>query len=183
MRNNQKTLLAVIHSAAHEAANFHEPYCKRVDGRQEVVFETAVTRVPSRYVGLLQGVARHFDRHVGQDPRDLAALFEPDAYERLCQLSASHFYFWRIIAFSADLAQNLPMKVSDIERGAAEFKHRCFIGSALGLRLMKSQLPDIRFITSAERTELYREGFVVAKGDFPFIAADHITMEVNPLFA
>ncbi len=183
MRINQRTLLAVIHSAAHEAANFYEPFCKRVESRDDVVLETAVSRVPSRYIGLLQGVARHFSRYVGQDPRDLSALFEQDAYERLCEVSASPFYFWRIVAHSADLAQSLPMTLSDVERGAAELKRRWLIGSALGQRLMKTHMPDVRFSTTTERKELFREGYVVPRRDRPFIAEDHFTMELNPLFA
>jgi hypothetical protein len=113
----------------------------------------------------------------------LASLFSPEAYEVLCRRSASPFYFWRIVAQAAELTTALPMQVADIERGIAETRYRWLIGTALGQAMMNTAIPSAARSTPADRQKMLLEGFMVARLGSTFDAADHSTMEANPLFA
>jgi hypothetical protein len=132
--------------------------------------------VPARYVGLMQGVARQCLPYDGT----LASLFSPDAYALLCKRSASPFWFWRIVAHAAELTKALPMQIPDIERGVAELRHRCLIGSAWGQSL--SSRPSLSSMLTTEIVGLQREGFIVSRLGLSFDATVRETMELNPLF-
>ncbi len=181
MRTNLNTLRAALCSAARQAANCHEAFGRRVTGkadRQHQTGETAAERVHSSYLGLIRGVASQCS-----GSNDLKGLFTPAAYELLCQRSASQYYFWRIVAEAAEHTKALPMEISDIEGGLQQLRHRIFLATALGQRLMAKPLSSIGRLSASERTEWQREGFIVARHGMAFNAQIADSMEVNPVFA
>jgi hypothetical protein len=66
--------------AAREAANYNEPWTKRVAERHEVTAENVTERVSPRYVSLIIDQAKRID------PKDakISTLFSADAYDILC---------------------------------------------------------------------------------------------------
>jgi hypothetical protein len=128
--------------AAREAANYNEPWTKRVAERHEVTAENVTERVSPRYVSLIIDQAKRID------PKDakISTLFSADAYDILCRASASPFWFWRIIAQAAETSNTLPLSAADINEAIKEVGYRWYIGSSLGRKLMeRSSLPNLQF--------------------------------------
>jgi hypothetical protein len=177
MRLPNETLQSTLCGAMREAANYHEPFERRVTRRIPQTFETALNRIPSRYSGLMLNVAR---RALKRD--QLSALLTGDAYELVCARSASPYYFWRILADTAEHSRTLPFTVEDVQKGINELRKRILIATGLGQQLARSPMPKVHLLVAPQRVELHREGFIVCKPGAELNLLDTDTFELNPLF-
>lgn len=178
MRLQPDTIQSTLCTAMREASRFHEPYARRVTRREPQTFQTALDRVPSRYSGLMLNVAR-----AAFKSDNLAALLTADAYELLTTKSASPYYFWRILAETAELSRSLPFATDDVQRGIEQLRYRILIATALGQQLGKGAMPNVALLVSSQRVEMHREGFIVAKLGADLNLLDPATFELNPVFA
>ena len=177
MRLPNDTLQSTLCGAMREAANFNEPFERRVNKRVPQTFDTALIRVPSRYSGLMLNVARH-----ALKSDQLSALLTSDAYELVCAKAASPYYFWRILAETADHSRTLPFTVQDVQKGITELRKRILIATGLGQQLAKGPMPKVHLLVSSQRVEMHREGFIVGKLGAETNLQDASTFELNPLF-
>ena len=172
------TSTQAVTAIARDAANFYEPWAKRIVERLPISIGNSVSRIPTRYLGQLEDVAKKVNRS-----SDLTSLFMPEAYELLCSKSASPFYLWRIVTQAAEFARSLPIQTQDIEAAVKEVSHRWHIGSELGRTLLeRSFAPNLLHAESHDLIRMHREGYVVPKLNTTFDATSRSTMEINPLF-
>jgi hypothetical protein len=166
--------------ASREAANYCEPWTKRVAERREVTAENVTDRVSPRYVSLIIDQAKRVNP---KEPK-ISTLFSPDAYDLLCRSSASPFWFWRIVAQAADTSSTLPLSAADISEAIKEVGYRWYIGSSLGRKLMeRSSLPNLQFQDRDMLVAMHREGFIVPRlGQTHNFAEPSTTLEINPIF-
>ncbi len=165
--------------ASREAANFCEPWSKRVSERQITSAGNVIEKVAPRYLSLIIESAKRINPADAKIP----TLFSGDAYDILCRASASPFWFWRIVAQAAETSKTMPLSPADITAAIKEVSYRWHIGSGVGQKLMaRNALPNLQRLDRAELVSLHREGYVVARIGKTFDITDSSTMEINPLF-
>ena len=180
---SRETASEVLRLAAYDAANVFEPICRRVTVGHAISSQSVLDNLPARFAGALVQIARRLQKLSWKSSGDatVECLFaNQEAYDFVCQKSASPFWFWRIVALSAELAKSLPLKYDDVVSGAQELRYRLAIGSAYG---GNAECLQLQSMSRGPLSDMSREGFVVAVGDVPFDLSNPATMRINPIFA
>lgn len=120
--NRKKAALGELLQASRQAFALAEPFTRtRLIAKDKLLGELTDHLNPlyRRYV---EQLALELGAERGALVIDVSVFFEPEAFELATSLSASPYWFWRIVAATAERSQELPFRVDDINEGVAEIR-------------------------------------------------------------